>query len=332
MNITRLLRNAFNRTLKIQRWVAFGSFAVITLGSSALSAIQPETYLDVYGGYRLDRFTSLYKTFGTPPLEFLRGEREEEFLFSDKIKVKRLGIWVAGGKAQIRFCDYFFLKGYGQYGWIDRGDYHQERKDRHCEESHSASKFHDERCRDGSIGFGYLYPIRGYWGCMGIGPVIGYGYNDQLFRMGSFITDGFEDPILEKLSYKTRWSGPWLGLDYVYELCGFKLMSSLEYHWVTWHGEWRLHWNDIFGVAFSKRFKSTNAHGVVWSFDGQWNFWDMWHIGLEYKWQFWDAHGGDAKPKHCNYKNLGFPWIEEMKVKHTRWYSDTLTMYIGFDW
>jgi len=329
------MKFGFQEIVKAKKALAIGASALLLNFSSLATAIQPDTYIDLSGGYRVDRFTTLWKTEGVNPVPDSdeTGSDTEDFnLFRDKIKIKGLGIWTFGGKGQIRFCDYWVLKGSAYYGWIDRGHYHQERTDRFLHDRVSRSKVKNGRTRDAQIGFGYMYPIRGYWGCQAIGPFVGYSYNDQRYRMGNFTTDGFNNPILKDLNYASRWNGPWIGIDYVYQQCPFKVMSSLEYHWTTWHGEYRLQRHDIPGVEFSKRFQADNAYGVVWSIDGEWYFWDNWHMGLEYKWQFWRTHQGRARPKDGNIRQLGFHDHRHMELKHTRWYSDTFLFNIGWDW
>lgn len=317
--------------------VALGSaLTVLQLCSSwnSLCAIQPDNYFDIGGGYRYDRLTTKTKAFGTPVLQFLAGERDQDkFLFKDKIKAKRMDIYVLQANAQVRFCDYWFARGYASYGWMTDGRYHEERKNRFLIKRNSRSDIHDSRTRDWSAGFGYLYPGDGWWGCWGFGPVIGWSYDDQLLKMGTFTTDGFEDPILRNLQYRSRWSGPWAGFDFVYKPHCYpvKLSSSLEYHWATWHGERRLDHSDIPFVIYTDRRKSNNANGLLFTADGQWNFWCNWHMSLACRILFYHSDGGRVKPKHGSFKQLGFPYIEKIKLKNTRWYSDTYTFNIGYD-
>lgn len=317
--------------LKTACQIVLGTALAIT---SYSSAIQPDNYFDIGGGARFDRLTTLTKTYGTPLLEFLQGSTECEFLHKDKIKAKRLNIYVAQARGQVRLCDYWFVKGFASYGWLDSGRYHEERTNRCSFERDSKSNIRGGRVRDWSAGAGYLYPGDGWWGCWGIGPVIGWGYNDQLLKMSCFTTDCQDNPLLENLHYTSRWSGPWIGLDFVYEPCCYplKLTSSLEFHWATWHGQRRLQCAFVHGVDFTDRRKSDNAHGIVFDLNLEWEIWCGLHLGAEGKVQFWDSHGGRVKSKDGKFKCIGFPNYHKIKLKHTRWYSDTFVLYLGYDY
>lgn len=308
--------------------------AILLLIGNSVTALQPDTYFDIGGGIRFDRLTTKSETFGTPLLQFLQGSTECKFLHKDKIKVKRLDLYVLQAKAQVRLCDYWFVKGYASYAWLTKGRYHEERVDRFLFEFSSKSDVDGGRARDWSAGAGYLYPGDGWWGCWGLGPVIGWSYDDQLYKMGCFETNCEFNPLLENLHYTSRWSGPWIGLDFVYEPCCYplKLTSSLEFHWATWHGSRRLHCAFVRGVDFTDRRKSSNAHGLVFDLNLQWDVWCGFHIGLEGKVQFWDSHGGRIKPKDGNFRQLGFPNYHKIKLKHTRWYSDTFVLFVGYDY
>lgn len=335
----------FHALLKKKCSLAFGTaLTMLQLCAtySPLTAIQPDSFFDVGGGARFDRFTDLTKTYGIIPLEYFANDChcipcgtlcDDVFLHKDKIKAKRLDLYVIQANAQLRFCDYWFARAFASYGWLTHGKYHEDHRDRFLNGFDSESHIKDGRARDYSIGFGYLYPVDSWWGCWGCGPVVGWAYNDLRMDMGSFTTDGFDNPSLRNLNYTSRWSGPWLGVDLVYEphCYPFKLTSSFEFHWVTWHGSRRLNHHDIKFVEFSDRRKSDDAHGMVFNADGQWNFACGLHASLAVKIQFFDSSGGRMKPLHGNFKQQGFPYIDDIKDKHARWYSDTYTFNIGAD-
>lgn len=299
--------------------IASGAILIL----NALNAVEPPTYFDVSGGYRIDRVTCRVDAHSEPHV----------FLLADKLKAKDIKLYVAGAKAQIALCDYWYLKAYGDYCWGNSGKY-SEKIFEPCDLTKSVADLHKTRARDYQIGFGYIYPVDGCWGSWGLGPVWGWSYSDQKVILRNAKTDCIPDPVLNGVVYKNRWSGPWLGIDAIYRYCNTLLKAGFEYHWVWWHATWTLDGPDIPFVAFSDSRESHQAHGCVLYFDAKWEFYHCWHIGFGLKARFFEARTGHLEPRAGDFDKVG-PCIgvspdEVDKIKNARWYSASGTIDIGY--
>ncbi len=309
----------------LRSWsVASAAWIAINLISTSLQSVEPPTFFDVSGGYRFDRITCRVNSYFEPG----------DFESSDKLKCKSVALYTVGAKAQIALCDYWYLKGYGSYGWGNSGSYYEKVKTPGLSSVCSKADLHDNRARDYQVGFGYIYPVDGCWGCWGLGPVWGWFYHDQRVKLKNARTDGFPDPVLDGLIYKNRWSGPWLGIDAVYRHCNFLVMGGFEYHWAWWHASWNLDGHDIPNVAFSDRRRSHRAHGCVLYLDGKWEFYTCWHVGVGLKWQFFEARSGRLQPRAGDFDEvgeyLGLSNTQKEKIQSARWQSVSATLDIGY--
>lgn len=309
-----------NRFFTPVQWLL--SIALLT--TSSLSALEPATYFDISGGFREDRLTTRVDLFSSPC----------NFEEANKLKLTSITLWQGGVKAQLALCDYWFLKGFAYFSYGHQGKYHERTFAPGSFETVSKARIHRARMRDFQLAFGYLYPVDGVWGCWGVGPVAGWAYNDQHFKMHHAFTDCVPDLVLEGLEYKSRWSGPYLGADVAYRHCTILFTAGFEYHWAWWNGDWLLDGPDIPFVAFSDSRKSKRATGVVFYLDGRWEFYSCWHIGVGLKWQRWEARDGHLEPKLADFDEVGSILGETtttfVKLRSTRWYSASATLDIGY--
>lgn len=309
--------------MHIRRYLSSGLLLIILqlfCVQKPLSAlIEPENYIDLCNGYRVDKITTLIHAF----------EPEDTFQLSDHLKAKRIRILQTGAKGRVSYCDWF-IRGSTYYGWGSNGKYTEEVEDIFDNESRTHASIHNTRTLDASIGAGYLFTFHDCYGNhWNVGPVAGWSYDHQRLKMEHAKTDGIPDPILDGLVYKNRWSGPWVGVDLSFKNCDLLINSGCEYHWGHWNADWLLDGPDVFGGSFSDHRESHHVNGVLFYLDGKWMFWECWAFGVGFKVQGWKATNGRERPKAGSFSAIGLGG-EVDKVKHARWYSCALSIDIGY--
>lgn len=217
------------------------------------------------------------------------------------------------------FMDEWILRFDVGYGWNGDGRY----KETFTVPNVATEKFtcHIDHATafDFSIGEGYLFPIDDYYF---VGPVAGWAYHQQKFRTIEALSDGVPIPFITGIKYNDRWSGPWLGIDAIFCSDEITVHIGYQYCWADWHAKWQLEGPDIFGVIFSDRRKSTNAHGNTLFLNGRYYpFCPEWSIGLGLKYEVWKAINGTVKPLHGSFDDVGFSSIQEFEMRHARWDS-----------
>lgn len=280
-----------------------------------LNAVNQDSYLDLSTGYRSDRISCLVDVFDPPSV----------LIASDDIKIKHLSIYQLGGKARFTFCNSWFIRGNAYYGWALDGKY-KETVTSGKTASVFEAKAHKGNTVDATVGGGYLYSFNDCWA---IGPAAGWSYDHQKAKMSHGFLGETPETFLDGLTYKNRWSGPWLGVDFLFRRCNFIVHGGYEFHWAHWHAEWLLKGADIPHVAFSDVRHSKHAHGNLVYLDGRWEFSPCWHIGVGLQWQGWCAKHGRLHPKFTTLKAMGFP-NEVDKVKHAKWHSAAITVDLGY--
>lgn len=276
-----------------------------------------KTHFDVSAGYRYDKISTILDIY----------QPEDNFIFSDELIAKKLKIYEIGFDATLSFCQDWFIKGYYYAGKVYQGHY-IERAENDFTEGESTANIHGGNTRDGSIALGYLYPIT----CgFNLGPIGGWSYHYLRIKVGEVETNDQPDPVLDNLSYSTRWQGPWLGIEGNYSpLCAVLLNFGYEYHWSRWHAKWLLDGPDIFQGSFSDKRHANQAHGQV-GFINAFYAWNCFDIGLGLKYQYWKASDGREVPLNGSFEEIGFP-DEVDKVRHAAWQSLELTLKLGFNY
>lgn len=257
-----------------------------------------EMYLQVGTGYRHDDFNW---SIGDPDNCLDLGLPD----VLSRLTWKDLGIWTVNLEADILTCGNVLLRARATYGTIFHG--HVRDSDfwdvPFCEEefefSRSESKANKGQIYDYSGAIGYEYV---WWdGAFIILPLAGYSYEAQHLNM----FDGEQlinvDPFTGDLgplgeihglhsTYKTRWYGPWIGLDLAWNvnLC-LSVYAEYEYHWTQYrgHGHWNLRPDLPHG--FSHR-----AHGKGHMLKGglEYEFCPGWLIGIDAEYQLWRTYKG----------------------------------------
>lgn len=271
--------------------------------------------IDLTGGYRYDKLTASVHVFDPP----------DNLVLTDNLKINGLNIYEIGVDGRILVCRQWFVRIFGTFGRENnQGRYAETVTALGIGEATTYSKVRNANTSDFSIGGGYLFPC----GCgVGVGPSVGWSYDYSRIKMGNAFTGGTADPVLDRLSYKTRWQGPWVGVEAQYNCYNSWVALGYQYHWSHWHASWRLSGPDIPDVAFSDRRKCNGAFGNVIFLDGAYGFCDTWEIALCLKAQYWKANDGKIKPRS---RSIVFGPGEVNKLHSATWHSYEALAMIGY--
>ncbi len=273
--------------------------------------------LDLTNGYRRDTQSSSITSKG-----ILGDTIGKEKLKSDNLSYYQLGI---DGRWNIRN---WILRFDGDYAWSTSGDYHDHSKFLSVS-AKTHAKINKGNAQDLTLGAGYFFSFPQLIG-LDIGPVGGWSYHHQEYRIHEASTNGFSNPVFNGVDYTNRWEGPWVGIDAQFCFCPFSLYAGYEYHWGTWHAKWKLRGPDVQPPFLSDARKSNHAIGQLVYLDARWDVWCNWVLGLGLKYQLWHAHHGSDKPLAKLFQPLIFPNLSKKKVKQVTWSSLSVTIDMGY--
>jgi hypothetical protein len=288
--------------------IVFSCSFFLSFFVGAVQGIELENYFDMSGGYRFDRLSTKLSQHRS------------------NIKVKNIRIEEIGAKGRYTFYNDMYIRGSTYYGNVMGGDYRETSVSKRDSVSLTKAHAHKGIAEDTNVGLGYLYSVNQNFG---VGAIGGWTYNRLSLKMHHAKTHGHTDHARNRLKYKNRWNGPWLGIDFMYRYCNFSLDAGYEYHWAHWHAEWKLKDRDHPHV-FSDRRQSKDANGRVGYIEGRWDFCPCWNIGLGLKAQDWLADHGRMRRKAKNESSLGLSKGEIAKVKQTKWVSYSVTVDLGY--
>lgn len=148
-------------------------------------------------------------------------------------------------------------------------------------------------------------------------PVVGYSHHEQQLKIiggklwihqqivNRFFSDSssvykrssselsqfvaFKIPGVDS-SYKTKWSGPWAGVDWECMLNEkFDLLGDLQYHWA--HYRARGHWNQRADLADDFKHEAS-GFGAIANGGIRWNFSCRWALTLSGSYSYWRTRKG----------------------------------------
>lgn len=284
---------------------------------------------------------------------------------ASKLNWHDLGIWLIDGRFKYITCGNVYFRANADYGWItqgkvtdkdyiggispsdlvsssstsipagDVGDISSIRSSEPVPGSlhkfvSSSSNAKRGHVYDLSLGFGYMFKM-----CddtLALIPVVGYSWHGQHLE----IRDGnLTLPISRSIEglnskYKTRWNGPWVGVDLDYYLwCDWSLFASYEFHWARYHakGDWNLR-SDL-PEGFHHR--SRDGHGQLALIGVTWDFLDYWTLSIFGEWKYFCArHGRDSALVGENENgDMSVECYASAPLKHVNWHSESITVNFG---
>jgi hypothetical protein len=272
-------------------------------------------------GYRQDhlKWVITNEYFNIDPLSKLNWKNIKivQFLFAEKIT----------------YCDHLCLKLKGDYGRI----YHGENTDTDYTRFGSGSEFPFLRSRadankgevyDASIGIGYEMSCNN----VSILPLIGCSISGQHLHMtnGYVELNEINDSIgsfsgLDS-SYKTRWIGPWAGVEFwMIAPCDIDVYGGFEYHSADYHarGDWNLR-QDIIGDFHHTAW----GHGLFYTFGLGKYFCNCLEFRLDGIYQIWRTKSGNDRSvviqeqyaSEGSYSSYSINTIDT-RLKYVKWIS-----------
>ncbi len=230
--------------------------------------------IDIGIGYRQDKFDWSIGGFeGVPSV-------------LSELQWKDLRIVQVDGYASYTSCANYAVRVSGDYGNI----YHGRNRDADFLGNDKTQPFSISSNNAGKgdvydIEAGVGYRVTSTCGRFIATPLVGWSYHGQNLHMydGKQVFDLLapleEGPITGlDSSYKTRWFGPWVGMDFSVrvERCAY-VFGSFEWHIVSYRGTGR--WNlrqDIVGPFHHQ----AHGFGYIATLGGKWEIWDNWSIGV----------------------------------------------------
>lgn len=298
--------------------------------AGAVQAVEVPMNISVSVGWRYDNITTKISS------QIPKGTT----IAYNTIKGKELKIWEGGIQGYLPFaecfcnCDcwwlnVFYLKGYGFWGNIYDGEYHELNHNlfppNFIVSKGDASK---GNTYDYNVALGWLYSVND---CSGIAPIVGYAWDRVRFKTSHVKTEGIEDHVLNGLKYTSRFIGPWAGVEAYYVKSNLRLNLGYEYHWSHWNGKYDLRGPDVFGGAYSDHRKAHEGQGNVLYANGSWFCCDCWEIMLGFKYRNFRATHGSEKPDAAGgFAAIGLPETEYDRINHTAWHSYEITFDITY--
>lgn len=268
-------------------------FALTCLTLCSVEAFDWEASLDALGGYRYDTLsTEIY-------VDIPQGT----FLGVDNLRGRNLSIFEMGFKGEVIVNENWFIRFDGETGYYDHGRYYDQQTFSGID-SESKALIHDGSTLDGTIAGGYVFCFHPNFL---IGPVVGWSFDQQRIKMSHASTNGIASPVLDGLTYKMRWQGPFLGFETHFYFIGLAITAAYEFHFSDWHADWTLAGPDVFGGHFSDTRSASNSYGSVVFVDATYRMCGWLDLGVGMKYQNYWAWKGIERPRVGTFAAVGDP-------------------------
>lgn len=211
----------------------------------------------------------------------------------------------------------------------------------HCHREFSKQKANGNRgyvCdASGAVGWKVVSGGQRSW----VAGVIGYSYDRQSLKMKNFrqTKDTLHQIVPEALegvkgSYLTRWTGPFVGFDFLGMVeCNVRWFGSAEWHICDYRGEgvWQRQ------PAYRAKFRHhARGYGIVADLGFDWAPCDQWGFGLIGNYQQWSTRRGN---NHSSARSLlfptshlpqSFPVAEKSRLYRVKWTSYGLSFLVSY--
>lgn len=237
---------------------------------------------EITGGYRVDKLEARSEFY----------KEHSSYTADNSLKISGINIFEIGARVRWVLYDNWLFKASLACGVTNHGLYKQSGIDELGDRGHIDIHVKKGNSRDASACFGYIFEP--FSGCE-ITPIIGVSYDYLRVTMRDNHPESCysSSPDLDNLTYKNKWNGPLVGLDGRYYYGCFQLDAGYEYHWASWHGNWRVPKRHHRHKAFSDIRQSNDAYGNMGYFTLGWNINACLYAGLEFKCQYFKAKRGD---------------------------------------
>lgn len=169
-----------------------------------------------------------------------------------------------------------------------------------------------------------------------IAGLIGYSYERQSLKLNHFeqkrdTLNQIDPGALRgvKGNYKTRWTGPFVGIDFVGRVeCDVYVFGSAEWHVCDFRGEGV--WSR--GPAYHAKFHHhARGYGAVGTLGFDWQPCDHWGFGLIANYQQWSTRKGNNHATErsllfpSSHLALSFPVAKKSRLYRVKWISYSLS-------
>jgi len=257
-----------------------------------------------------------------------------------EIKFKNLQLWqvrLSGRSLELGSFYVRYSLSYGKIfaGKIQDSDYFGENRTR--EFSRSYADAGRGEVVDTSVSLGYMlkFPCG-----LNIAPLAGTSFHMQNLHIykGRQVINRLSDFLgkIEGLNstYKSRWEGPWLGADLVWQIHSrWTFVGTLEYHWAKYRarGDWNLR------SQFLDDFKhKAHGHGTVVHLGTVYQLTPHFLLSLTCGSQSWKTESGSDKTKileplrRPNRKLISIPVEYKTKLNKVEWTSYEIMLGIAY--
>lgn len=208
-----------------------------------------EAQIDIVGGYRWDDITT----------ELNAQRAGNTTILKNNLSIQSIHTYDIGAHGWL-FWDDWFLRGEFSYGWSDHASFGTNTRvydPKH--ETFTRAKVHSGNTQDQTIGVGYLFPF--CW--LRLGPLVGWSFDQVRVKMEHVKVDHQPIHALDGFTYRTKWQGPWVGLEGMFLYYGYDVDFGYEYHFPHWNGKFQLRGPNLPGVTFSDTRKGNNGYGSL---------------------------------------------------------------------
>lgn len=293
---------------------------LFTLTTQNTNAICVDAEFDIYGGYRWDKISTTIQAFAPPG----------NFILQDTLDADNIHLWTIGIAGRELFYECLLVKGSAEWGKVCNGDYNETSFIPRGAESTTTAQVYSGNSQDFSLGGGIFLPV--FCNEFSLGILGGWAHNTQRIKMRHAISDGEPEPVLNDLTYKMKWEGPWVGGEALYSHCGFDFDVGVEWHFPRWRANWKLAGPDIFDGPYSDtRWANNNNHGFVTFFNTSYPLLSCIDVGLYFKYQYWKAKHGKEKPQAGSFALVGLPANEVDKIPDASWQSYSVNLALGYE-
>lgn len=170
-----------------------------------------------------------------------------------------------------------------------------------------------------------------------IAGLIGYSYERQSLRMKHFrqTRDSQDQIVPEALnrvrsSYRTRWTGPFVGVDFLSKIeCNVMAFGTFEWHVCDYRGEGVWQRTPAYKAKISHHAR---GYGAVATLGFDWAPWNHWGFGLVGNYQQWSTRKGSNRSKTCSQLFAdsqlprSFPVAEKSRLNRVKWITWSLLL------
>lgn len=297
-------------------------------------------------------------------------DKQGKVLFRRFIREKEMTFYTVNANMRYEFGDtccttytwanHFFIRGNVEFGWLGSSRYQDYITNATGNQAVIRARQHKGKVVDGQAGLGYFFML-----CspsLRVGPIAGWGYNLQSasndkakLTFNDLPEDVFRYREADGDHFRTRWRGPFLGLDVIYHVCDWSFETGYEFHWMRLHAFWKKTCRNLCNTPcircraercdgrldefhgrlpgfFSSVIRSNNAYSnLVWA-KARWYNWDNFTSGFGAVYRETRSKTGRIHPWRGGFRQNDEPEIYKYRLHRVVWRSFEFQVEVGYHW